>query len=186
MISANLKELREEAELTQSEVAKELNISAQSVSKWERGEALPSIEFLPKLAELYDCEINDFFSKPLKEPVVDEELKDFSYELIEQTCETLKKVYVDCKDDVELKEFAKANQKSLCALKHILAYVKTQHYVSISSLIRKYNIGYGRAGYIVDGLEKLKLTSEIINYQRVVFSENIEKFITFLQKYIKE
>ena len=113
MISANLKELREEAELTQSEVAKELNISAQSVSKWERGEALPSIEFLPKLAELYDCEINDFFSKPLKEPVVDEELKDFSYELIEQTCETLKKVYVDCKDDVELKEFAKANQKSL-------------------------------------------------------------------------
>ena len=39
-----------------------MNISPQSVSKWENGDALPSILFLPKLAECFGCDINDFFA----------------------------------------------------------------------------------------------------------------------------
>ena len=65
MLSKKLREKREEAELTQNEVAEELHVSPQSISKWERGEALPSVEFLPKLAEIYKCKIDDFFNEKI-------------------------------------------------------------------------------------------------------------------------
>lgn len=61
MFNKNFKNLRLTRGLSQKQVAEFLNISPQSISKWEKGEALPSIEFLPKLAECLNCEINDFF-----------------------------------------------------------------------------------------------------------------------------
>ena len=68
MISETLKTLREEVGFSQNFVAEELNISPQSISKWERGEALPSIEYLPKLAKLFGVTIDELFDKfPYKE-----------------------------------------------------------------------------------------------------------------------
>lgn len=69
MFHVNLKLKRLHSGLTQKQVADCLNISAQSVSKWEKGEALPSIEFLPKLAECLNCEIGDFFLKTEEAPI---------------------------------------------------------------------------------------------------------------------
>lgn len=63
MFHKNLKTLRLKKGLSQKQVADYLNISPQSISKWEKGDALPSIEFLPNLAECLSCEINDFFAK---------------------------------------------------------------------------------------------------------------------------
>lgn len=63
MIKENLKNHRLLKGLTQRQVAEYLNISTQSISKWENGEALPSIEFLPSLAQLFDCKIDDLFAK---------------------------------------------------------------------------------------------------------------------------
>ena len=62
MFNRNLKEIRLQKGLTQKEVADFLHISPQSISKWENGEAVPSIEFLPLLAKLFDCKTDDFFS----------------------------------------------------------------------------------------------------------------------------
>ena len=61
MFNINLRNIRLKQGLSQKQLAGYLNISPQSISKWERGEALPSIDFLPKLAECLNCEINDFF-----------------------------------------------------------------------------------------------------------------------------
>lgn len=63
MFHKNLKTLRLKKGLSQKQVADYLNISPQSISKWEKGDALPSIEFLPNLAKCLSCEINDFFAK---------------------------------------------------------------------------------------------------------------------------
>ena len=63
MFHNNLKALRLKSGLSQKQVANFLNVSAQSVSKWEKGESLPSIEFLPKMAECLGCDINAFFVK---------------------------------------------------------------------------------------------------------------------------
>lgn len=61
MFNINLKRIRLEQELSQKQIADFLTVSPQSVSKWEKGEALPSIDFLPKLAECLNCDVNAFF-----------------------------------------------------------------------------------------------------------------------------
>ena len=43
--------------MTQAELAERVNVSAQSVSNWERGETLPDIALLPDLASILDCSI---------------------------------------------------------------------------------------------------------------------------------
>ena len=63
MFHKNLKALRIKTGLTQKQVAEQLHVSAQSVSKWEKGEAAPSIDFLPTLALCLGCDINAFFEK---------------------------------------------------------------------------------------------------------------------------
>lgn len=45
--------LRKQHKLTQMELANELEVSRQAISKWEQGTALPSTENLIRLAELY-------------------------------------------------------------------------------------------------------------------------------------
>lgn len=62
MFHTNLKNLRLSAGLSQKQVAEFLTITPQSVSKWEKGDALPSIEYLPALAECLGCDVNAFFA----------------------------------------------------------------------------------------------------------------------------
>ena len=47
--------------LTQGEFGRLLGVSAQAISKWERGECYPDITMLPDLAALLSCSVNDFF-----------------------------------------------------------------------------------------------------------------------------
>lgn len=58
-LSENLKNAREKAGLSQKDVADSLNISRQSVSKWETGKAYPDIENLVVLSRLYQMSLDD-------------------------------------------------------------------------------------------------------------------------------
>lgn len=57
-IAENLKSLRKSKEWTQEDIAERLNVSPQSVSKWERGDTYPDITMLPALANLYKVTID--------------------------------------------------------------------------------------------------------------------------------
>ena len=59
IISENLKELRKKKNNTQEDLAEFLTVSITAVSKWERGECYPDIEFLPKIAAYYDVSVDD-------------------------------------------------------------------------------------------------------------------------------
>ncbi len=59
MNESNLKKLRKSARLTQEQVAEKLNVSRQSVAKWESGESLPDIDNCIMLAKLYGVTIDD-------------------------------------------------------------------------------------------------------------------------------
>lgn len=59
LISDNLKELRKKKNNTQEDLAEFLTVSINAVSKWERGECYPDIEFLPKIASYYDVSVDD-------------------------------------------------------------------------------------------------------------------------------
>lgn len=58
-LAENLKRLRQDRGNTQDELAEFLNMSKQSVSKWERNEGYPDITLLPKIAAYYDVTVDD-------------------------------------------------------------------------------------------------------------------------------
>ena len=53
---------RKEVGLTQAEMGARLNVSAQSVSNWERGETLPDVSLLPDIACMLRCSVDAILS----------------------------------------------------------------------------------------------------------------------------
>ena len=57
-LAEKISSLRRANKRTQAELAERLNYSDKSVSKWERGEALPDIEVLVALGELFNVSLD--------------------------------------------------------------------------------------------------------------------------------
>ena len=63
LISAsNIIKLRTRAGLTQAELGEKLNYSDKTISKWERGEAIPDAYVLTQMAELFDVTVDYLLS----------------------------------------------------------------------------------------------------------------------------
>ena len=62
IVAKNLVELRARAGFTQLELAEKINYTDKAVSKWERGEALPDIRVIVKIAEIYNITVDDLVS----------------------------------------------------------------------------------------------------------------------------
>ncbi len=69
IIAANLVSLRQEAGLTQLQLAEMLNYSDKAVSKWERGESIPDLRVLIKLADIYHISLDDIVRAKKEKPV---------------------------------------------------------------------------------------------------------------------
>ena len=61
--SKNLRKLRLEKKLTQEQVAEQLGVSAQSVSRWETGATFPDVMMLPEISKLYGVLVDDLFKE---------------------------------------------------------------------------------------------------------------------------
>ncbi len=59
IIGKNLLALRKNKKLTQLELAEKFNYSDKSISKWEKGESLPSVDVLCELAAFYGVSLDD-------------------------------------------------------------------------------------------------------------------------------
>lgn len=66
MLCDILKELREDINLTQLEVAEKLSLTRQTISRYETGDIEPPISTLIKLADLYNCSL-DYLTGRTKE-----------------------------------------------------------------------------------------------------------------------
>ncbi len=55
----NLKKIRILKKLSQEDLAEKVNVSRQSVSKWETGDAYPTMNNLLELCKIFHCKIND-------------------------------------------------------------------------------------------------------------------------------
>lgn len=58
LIGQKITSLRKQKQMTQQDLADSLYVSRQAVSKWERGEGLPSIEILSNLTKLFEVSID--------------------------------------------------------------------------------------------------------------------------------
>ena len=55
----NLKLIRKNKNMSQEELAEKVNVTRQSVSKWENGEAYPEMNNILELCKIFNCKIND-------------------------------------------------------------------------------------------------------------------------------
>lgn len=55
---SNLKFFRKKKGYTQEQIAEKIGVSRQAVVKWEKGEALPDIENIIALAEIYEVTVD--------------------------------------------------------------------------------------------------------------------------------
>ena len=55
----NLKTIRKNKNMSQEDLAEKVNVSRQSVSKWETGEAYPEMNNILELCKIFNCKIND-------------------------------------------------------------------------------------------------------------------------------
>lgn len=63
IVAANLTELRKAQKWTQAELAEKINYSDKSVSKWERGDALPDLKVLKQMADLFGVTLDYFVTE---------------------------------------------------------------------------------------------------------------------------
>ena len=76
-IGHNIKQLRQQKNLTQDQVAEKLGVSYQAVSKWENNANTPDIGLLPEIAALFGVSIDALFSEHLNEyPDIHSVMKD--------------------------------------------------------------------------------------------------------------
>lgn len=73
IVSNNLINLRKKSGLTQQQLAKKFNYSDKTISKWELGYSVPSVEVLKELANYYGVNIDYLISE--HETVIDIEKK---------------------------------------------------------------------------------------------------------------
>ena len=55
----NLKKIRILKKLSQEDLAEKVNVSRQSISKWENGDSYPTMNNLLALCKIFHCKIND-------------------------------------------------------------------------------------------------------------------------------
>ena len=72
----NLRNLRKSKNISQENLAEKVNVSRQSVSKWETGEAYPEMNNILQLCKIFHCNINDLVNDNIADiDSLDEEIK---------------------------------------------------------------------------------------------------------------
>lgn len=71
MFKDNLKKLREEANLTQEELAEKLFVSRSAVAKWEQGRGIPRNETIEEIAKVFNVSINTFYQQDEPQKVIE-------------------------------------------------------------------------------------------------------------------
>lgn len=72
----NLKNLRKSKNMSQEDLAEKMNVSRQSVSKWETGDAYPEMNNILELCKIFKCNINDLVNDSIIDiESLDEDIK---------------------------------------------------------------------------------------------------------------
>lgn len=170
MFGEHLKKIRIIRNRTQQEVAEYINISTQSISKWENNLALPSIEFLPKLAKFFSCPITAFFYESKLRF-----FENFNSLNDEQKHELILSINnFDSKENVVTKDLI------LSGLHKCLSEGKT---ITLGSVQRNLNIGYAKAGEIIDFLHKIEVIKENPeDFNWIIQKEKITSLLPFIDQ----
>ena len=69
MFSENLKAMRKAKDYTQEELAIKLNVTRQTISKWEKGLSVPDVDFLFKIADVLETNVGTLLGGAIMDEV---------------------------------------------------------------------------------------------------------------------
>lgn len=75
-IGSFLKELRKEKGLTQEQLAELMYVSDRTVSRWETGSNLPSLDILIRISDYYNVELSEILDGERKSGKMNKELEE--------------------------------------------------------------------------------------------------------------
>lgn len=156
MIGKIIKAKREAIGLTQNEVAEYLSISPQAISKWERDIADPTIEYLPKLAKIFECAIEDFF-----------EVEKFSGDNLKLTESLFIKLSREGNfEDAKTQLFSNDNEFEF--IEALFSEIKERikdgyETLNCSDIQERFNFGYLRAMFVIDWLVDIGILEKEVN-----------------------
>ena len=84
MLGDKIRELRTQHNITQKELAEQLFVTAQAVSRWEKNEVEPSIKTLTEIAKIFDVSIDKLLEEEGSQPTVDDVVEDQTEQVEEQ------------------------------------------------------------------------------------------------------
>lgn len=67
MLGDNIKELRKRQGMTQEQLAQQLHVVRQTVSKWEKNSSVPDADLLEKIAEILNTDVNILLGTSLEQ-----------------------------------------------------------------------------------------------------------------------
>lgn len=85
----NIKKLRTDKGMSQRELARQINMSGQMISKIEKAETTPSLEAITKIAAALNVEISDLIGQPItisydeKEHLIEQLMNKLGYQIID-------------------------------------------------------------------------------------------------------
>ncbi len=82
-IGTFLKELRKEKDLTQEDLAEQLNVSNRTISRWETGSNMPDIGMLVEIADFYEVSIPEIIDGERKSENMNQETRDTAIKMAE-------------------------------------------------------------------------------------------------------
>ena len=163
-LNEKLYELRKKNNWSQEELAEKLNVSRQTISKWESNKAIPELDKLVKLSEIYNITLD---------------------ELIKNSIQS---------DNVTFNSTKKSKKKLKIILIIFLIFIilfiiifsiNMSNRISIITDISKYykenfqSIGVTKSGYVIENITERDLNNINENYNKYFYyvSENGEKLV---------
>lgn len=71
-----IKTLRREKNMTQEQLAEEMNVSRRTVSRWETGNNMPDLDVLIDMADFFDVDLRELINGEKEGKKMDSELKE--------------------------------------------------------------------------------------------------------------
>ena len=112
--SDKLRLLRTQANLSQEDLADELHVSRQSVSKWESGISFPEIEKLISISDYFHVSLDALLKAPLHDTPITETMDRLVLQFLVTIMQDGK---IDAREALQLEQI-------LCALDHIMQDIR--------------------------------------------------------------
>lgn len=187
-------ELRTRKNLTQKELAEQINVSDKAVSKWERGEGCPDVSIMPVLAQVLGIEVESLINGeiPVTQDISGKQIKDYNFRQPDRYSREMQRDIAMLGEDLRQKInstfTALLNERFECHIGTVDQMVNIEFLSALPKQCFFYDFNYDKNGFcvVVDGtIGKVLLKQDYTKHESVT-QYDLEVFKSFHLKEIAD